>query len=160
MSTKVLIADKQGTPKEWVSHRDAANYYSNDKVLWEIGSPIKVFYGGFNKFGEQSSLTISSIVGVSGPILGTKFYDKETVYAERMVMYARDRHLCGYCGDQFEPGELTIDHVNQNLVVAKTLGSIASLHANLVICVKATKLQKKQECIFCMFHMLSICSSA
>lgn len=111
MSTKVLIADKQGTPKQWVSHREAANYYINEKVLWEVGSPIKVYYGGINKLGEQSSLTISSIVGVSGPILGSKFYDKETVYAERMVMYARDRHLCAYCGDQFEPGELTIDHV-------------------------------------------------
>lgn len=110
--SQVLIADKQGTPKDWVSHDVAVNYYVNNKVVWEIGTPIKTFYGGYNKQGEQSTLTVSSIIGVSGPILGSKFYDRETKYTERMVLYARDRHLCAYCGDQFPWRELTIDHVH------------------------------------------------
>lgn len=108
----VLVADKQGTPKDWVNHEDAVNYYVTNKVLWEVGNPIKTFYGGVNKNGEQSSLTVSSIIGVSGPILGAKFYDRETLYAERMVLYARDRHLCAYCGDVFHWRQLTIDHVH------------------------------------------------
>ena len=98
----VLIADSAGTPKDWVNFETAVCYYAKNKVLWEAGSQIKQFYGGRNNLGEQSKITISSILGVSGPILGSAFYDKESIYADRFVLYSRDRHLCAYCGDQFQ----------------------------------------------------------
>jgi HNH endonuclease len=108
----VLVTDSTGAPKDWVNFEIAAAYYSRDKILWETGEKIKKFTGGINaRTGERSYLEISSILGVSGPIFGESFYLKESVYADRPILYGRDRHLCAYCGDKFEPKELTIDHV-------------------------------------------------
>lgn len=107
----VLVVDKGGTPRDWVNFELAACYYAKEKVLWELGSRIKTLLGGHNELGEQSRIDISSIIGVSGPILGEKFYNMQTVYADRMTLYSRDHHICAYCGDEFSTGQLTIDHV-------------------------------------------------
>jgi hypothetical protein len=107
----VLVVDKGGMPKDWVNFEDAALYYAREKVLWELGSKIKTFLGGRNECGEQSRIDISSIIGVSGPILGDKFYSKQTLFADRMTLYSRDHHICAYCGNEFATGQLTIDHV-------------------------------------------------
>lgn len=111
--SQVLITDSAGNPKDWVNHTDACCYYAKDKVLWENGNKIAVFHGGISsETGEQSVVEISSILGVSGPIFGHEFFNRETIYTERMVLYSRDRHLCAYCGQQYEPRNLTIDHVH------------------------------------------------
>ena len=107
----VLVVDKSGTPKDWCNHELAACYYAKNKVVWELGAKIKTLLGGHNTRGEQSRIDISSIIGVSGPILGDDFYKRKTVYAERMTLYARDKHLCAYCGEVFSTSRLTIDHV-------------------------------------------------
>lgn len=109
----VLITDSSGTPKDWANHETAACYYAREKVLWEIGEKIKVFYGGLSaKTGERSSIEISSILGVTGPLLGDAFYNRESIYTDRHILYARDRYLCGYCGTQYDSHKLTIDHVH------------------------------------------------
>lgn len=108
----VLVVDKNGTPKDWCVTRFAACYYARNKVAWEVGQTVRTFKGGLNKDGEQSTINVSSIIGVTGPILGDKFYSRETVYAERYTLYARDRNMCGYCGNVFHLAELTIDHVH------------------------------------------------
>jgi CRISPR/Cas system Type II protein with McrA/HNH and RuvC-like nuclease domain len=107
----VLVVDKGGMPKDWVNYEIAACYYAKEKVLWELGTKIKSMFGGHNSNGDQSRIDISSIIGVSGPILGDKFYTSQTVYADRMTLYARDRNLCAYCGVQSDNFKLTIDHV-------------------------------------------------
>jgi hypothetical protein len=108
----VLITDSAGTPKSWADHQIAACYYARGKVLWENGNSVRTFHGGTSsETGEQSQIVISSIVGVSGPIFGHDFYMRETVYAERSILYARDRNLCAYCGQVYDNKHLTIDHV-------------------------------------------------
>lgn len=107
----VLITDSTGTPRDWANLETAACYYAKEKVLWEVGGIVHTFLGGHNKDGEQSEISISSILGVSGPLFGKQFYNRETVYADRMILYARDRHICAYCGVIHEPRVLTIDHV-------------------------------------------------
>jgi 5-methylcytosine-specific restriction endonuclease McrA len=107
----ILVVDKQGTPRDWADEQTGCCYYARGKVLWEIGQPIKTFTGGKNIDGETSSITVSSIIGVSGPIFGNEFYTRETIYADRHILYARDRHLCAYCGTEFKDHQLTIDHV-------------------------------------------------
>jgi hypothetical protein len=108
----ILITDSSGTPKDWVNAETGACYYAREKVLWETGPKIKTFLGGISAAtGEQSRIDISAIIGVSGPILGNDFYFRDSIYAERSIMYARDRHICAYCGDLFESKYLTIDHV-------------------------------------------------
>jgi len=73
---------------------------------------MKTMLGGFNNTGEQSKISISSIIGVNGPLLGDKFYEKQTVFADRMTLYSRDHHICAYCGNEFSSSQLTIDHVH------------------------------------------------
>lgn len=109
----VLITDSSGTPKDWANHEDAACYYARGKVLWEIGETVKEFVGGVSaKTGELTTLQVSSILGVSGPLLGASFFNKESIYADRMIMYARDRYVCAYCGDNYDTVKgLTIDHI-------------------------------------------------
>jgi HNH endonuclease len=109
----VLITDSAGTPKDWVNYELAACYYSRNKILWENGTKIKRFHGGVSaQTGEQSTIDISSIIGVSGPIFGHEFYMRETLYTERSILYARDRNLCAYCGEHHDSKNLTIDHVH------------------------------------------------
>lgn len=107
----VLVTDSTGTPKDWVDFETAICYYARNKVIWEIGSVVREFYGGTNKYGEQSKVSVSSIVGVSGPILDGSFYQKESIFTDRMILYARDRYICGYCGENFTAKDLTIDHI-------------------------------------------------
>lgn len=109
----VLIADSAGRPKDWVNFEVAAAYYTRKKVIWEIGHKLKKFTGGINAItGERSYLEISSIVGVHGELLSDAFFNKQTKFAERSILYARDRYMCAYCGDVHEPKFLTIDHVH------------------------------------------------
>ena len=107
----VLVVDKGGMPKDWADHELAACYYAKDKVLWELGTKVRTLLGGHNNRGEQSRIDISCIISVSGPVLGDSFYNQKTVYADRMTLYSRDRHMCAYCGDVFSTSQLTIDHV-------------------------------------------------
>ena len=112
MNTQILITDSAGRPTDWVDYETAACYYARDKVLWEVGEKIKTLWGGRNRItGEQSCLDISSIVGVSGPLLGDKFFTQTSIYTDRFILYARDRYICGYCGDEFSHSKLTIDHI-------------------------------------------------
>ena len=107
----VLVADKSGTPKNWVSEEDACCYYARKKILWEAGSRVRTFHGGYNKKGEQSRITVNSIVGVSGPVLGEMFFTHSKRHTDREILFARDRYMCAYCGEVFNPRALTIDHV-------------------------------------------------
>lgn len=49
----------------------------------------------------------------------------------RENIYARDKHICQYCGKEFEPKELTLDHV-----FPKSRGGDTSWD-NIVACCKA-----------------------
>jgi 5-methylcytosine-specific restriction endonuclease McrA len=112
VNVDILIVDKQGTPRDWADVQTAACYYAKQKVIWEIGSHVKTFVGGKDKNGETSEIAVSSILGVSGPIFGSEFYNRETMFADRPVLYSRDRHMCAYCGTIFKDYQLTIDHVH------------------------------------------------
>jgi hypothetical protein len=112
MSLDVLIVDKSGNPRDWTDIETGCCYYARDKVVCDLGSPIKTYTGGKNGDGDVSVVTVSSIIMVTGPVFGNDFYTRETVYAERDILYARDAHLCAYCGIQFKDHHLTIDHVH------------------------------------------------
>ena len=107
----ILVTDSAGTPREWADLETACAYYAKKKVLWEVGVNVKEFTGGRNKFGEISKIAISSIIGVTGPIFGREFHEKESKHTDRAILYSRDHYLCAYCGDQFSFSNLTIDHV-------------------------------------------------
>lgn len=111
MTEQILICDVSGTPRAWADTQTGACYYSRDKVKWDIGVLVKTFLGGHNDKAEQSQIDVKSILGVTGPIFEKEWYERETIYAERMILYARDLHRCCYCGHEFGVRSLTIDHV-------------------------------------------------
>jgi len=110
---EILIADSAGNPKDWVSLDHATHYIASDKVVWQAGSVVKTYRGGINNAtGLRSTLDIHSILGLSGRLLGDKFFTRSSVYTDRQILYARDKWLCAYCGEQFKDFKLTIDHVH------------------------------------------------
>lgn len=110
---QILVTDKIGNPKDWINLEHAAHYYASGLVLWSTGSVVKTYRGGINHVsGKQSTLDICSIIGIRGKLLGEKFFERTTVYTDREILYARDKYLCAYCGDEFPYGKLTIDHVH------------------------------------------------
>ena len=44
----ILIADKVGNPKEWVSLDGATHYLASNKIIWQAGSVVKTYRGGYN----------------------------------------------------------------------------------------------------------------
>jgi 5-methylcytosine-specific restriction endonuclease McrA len=108
---KILITDPNGSPREWVDFYVACCYHARGKVLWTVGDPVKTFLGGKNAYGIQSRVDIAPVTGVTGPLVGQKWLSKTSKYAERDILYARDRFLCAYCGTKYPEPKLTIDHV-------------------------------------------------
>ena len=110
---EILIADSAGNPKDWASLDYASHYLASGKVMWQAGQVVKTYRGGINAATQkQSTLDIHSILGVSGPLLGEKYFSRTSVYTDREILYARDRFLCAYCGEEFKGYKLTIDHVH------------------------------------------------
>jgi len=113
MSLDVLLVNKAGQPIDWTDKMTGACYYAREKVICDLGTVIKTYTGGKDENGETSRIDVSSIIMVTGPIFGNDFYTRETIYAEREILYARDAYLCAYCGIQFKDDKhLTIDHVH------------------------------------------------
>lgn len=113
MADEILVVDKSGNPRDWTGlQKDACKYYAEDMIICELGSPVYRFNGGINtNTGQRSKIDISSIIMVTGPVFGKDFYIRETVFAERDILYARDAYICAYCGIKFKYEQLTIDHV-------------------------------------------------
>jgi len=111
MTAQVLICDVAGTPRAWADEQTGCCYYARKKVVWALGTLVKTFVGGHNEKAEQSRVDVMSILGVTGPIFEKEWYERETVYAERMILYGRDRYTCAFCGEVFTVRNLTIDHL-------------------------------------------------
>ncbi|MEI7446754.1 MAG: HNH endonuclease [Burkholderiales bacterium] len=108
---EILVLDVAGTPVRWVDHESAAGYYSSGKVRWELGSDRIVLRGGINReHGHRSELEIAAIIAIDGPrwrVRGTE--DRPAL--SRSMVFARDRHVCAYCGGRFGTAALEMEHV-------------------------------------------------
>lgn len=94
-------------PLDWLNVYEAARYYAQDKVLFELGANYHTLKGGWNRWGEQSQLHISSIIGCDGRVTsGTG-----KVALCNRYLFRRDNYLCLYCGERFPVGQLTRDHI-------------------------------------------------
>ena len=107
---KVLKLSAQGLPQSWISLEQAVLHYAADQVRWDAGVPIAVFRGGHNAAtGLQSQIEVSSIIGTKG-VPGINPFDLKPGLTNSKL-FARDRNLCAYCGDEFGEGELTREHI-------------------------------------------------
>jgi hypothetical protein len=85
--------------------------YCRDQVAWEAGIEFVRLRGGVSRAtGERSVLFVSTIVAANG---GASEYDllNDVPALTNKNLFARDKHMCLYCGDFLYDCELTRDHV-------------------------------------------------
>jgi 5-methylcytosine-specific restriction endonuclease McrA len=107
---KILIVDSQGQPVRWALMQRAARYYASGKVVTELGDNLFGMAGGTQESsGLRSEFITSSIVMIRGrhriPI------GHAHVGLTKHRLFARDRHVCAYCGSQMHDSDLTVEHI-------------------------------------------------
>ena len=107
---KVLKLSAQGLPQSWISLEQAVIHYAAQEVRWEAGGQVAVFHGGHNAItGQQSIIEVNSIIGTKGVPNINPFELRPGLTNAKL--FARDRNVCAYCGDDFHEGELTREHI-------------------------------------------------
>lgn len=107
----ILALDVAGTPVRWIDYEAAAAYYAAGKVRWELGSDRVVLRGGVNRLlGRRSVLEIAAIIAIDGPRWRVRGSEDRPPLSRTMV-FARDRHVCAYCGGRFGQSALEMEHV-------------------------------------------------
>lgn len=107
---QILALDMAGTPRKWVSAEEAVLYYAKGMIAYDFGDTTRIFRGGYQKTGVRSEIQIASIIGVRGPEFMTHDFDRDPIITNEKL-FARDRHVCAYCGEQFRERDLSRDHV-------------------------------------------------
>jgi hypothetical protein len=106
----VLQLDVSGRPQAWITPRDAAVLYASDGVAWTIGRACHVLRGGIQRTtGLQSRIEVHPIIAVRGAVPSRAW--RQAPALTNPKLFARDRHLCAYCGGRFGFDLLTREHI-------------------------------------------------
>lgn len=109
-SIRLLSLDAHGRVLDWISWQDAACLYARDAVAWTLGEPCATVHGGLCRAtGRQSLLDLHPIIAARGQARAHALDPTPTL--TNAALFARDQHLCLYCGKQFSRQSLTRDHV-------------------------------------------------
>lgn len=113
LSQQVLRADATGIPLEWIDFKEAVRAYYLGQVVFSLGAPLYQIHGGYNALtGKRSVISVNSIIATEG--------DSHAVLKARahyipplnnQALFARDAHMCMYCGSQFSDRGLSRDHI-------------------------------------------------
>ena len=107
---RLLSLDAHGRVLDWINWQDAACLYARGAVAWTLGDPCLRVHGGTNRCsGEQSILDLHPIVASRGHARAQAL--SPTPALTNTALFARDAHLCLYCGNEFSRPHLTRDHV-------------------------------------------------
>lgn len=110
--SRVLACDRAGNPSAWLNNELAVHLVATGRVLAPLGSHARVIYGGVNaKSGQRSSIELSSILLTNAKVREHRWDHDYRPPLTNRGLFARDNHLCLYCGDSFSPYSLTRDHV-------------------------------------------------
>lgn len=105
----ILKLDAGGLPVGWIHWQTAVTLYARNRVRWEAGEERFAIVGGINaRTGERSQFDIGSIIAVADR---SKRYTQGVPLLTNRTLFQRDHNLCLYCGDIFNPTQLTRDHV-------------------------------------------------
>ena len=108
----VLQLDISGNPVKWITYESSAYYYAKNLVAWSMGEVDFTIHGGTSrKTGEQSTLTMNTIIAIRGKVNTKQFAHNNRVPLSNKTLFRRDHHTCGYCGNVFSHNHLTRDHV-------------------------------------------------
>ena len=87
---------------------EAITYHAKQLVAWSVGQTVREFRGGYQRNGERSRIATKSILAIKGS--GSAKYPHAPSLTNSLL-FARDRHVCGYCGERFMTRDLSRDHV-------------------------------------------------
>lgn len=108
----VLQLDVAGNPHSWITHEKAAYYYTKDLVAWSMQDEDFTLHGGTSRMtGEQSQLTMDTIIAIKGKVNGKQLAQMNRVPLNNQTLFRRDQHVCGYCGNTFATHDLSRDHI-------------------------------------------------
>ncbi|WP_460763679.1 HNH endonuclease [Lysobacter fragariae] len=109
-AVRLLSLDAHGRVLDWMSWQDAACLYARGAVAWTLGDPCLQVHGGICRLtGTQSLLELHPIVAARGHARAHAL--DPTPALTNVALFARDAHLCLYCGHEFSRPSLTRDHV-------------------------------------------------
>lgn len=109
-TVRLLSLDAYGRVINWINWQQAACLYARDAVAWTLGDPCLTVHGGLNRLsGQHSLLQLHPIVAARGHARSRAINPTPTL--TNPALFARDAHLCLYCGSQFNRPQLTRDHV-------------------------------------------------
>ena len=109
-AVRLLSLDAYGRVLDWMSWQDAACLYARGAVAWTLGDPCLQVHGGIcRRTGTQSMIELHPIVAARGHARAHAL--DPTPALTNAALFARDAHLCMYCGQEFNRPNLTRDHV-------------------------------------------------
>lgn len=113
LSQQVLRTDVSGMPLEWIDYRDAVRLYHLDQVSYSCGNVIFKLHGGINSVTRKRSITeVNSIIATHGENYSwLRNREKYSPPLNNNALFARDAHICLYCGNHFLDRDLSRDHV-------------------------------------------------
>ena len=107
---QILAVDKAYTPDRWLTSKEAFGLIARGLVQTTLGETAMTLRGGTNAHtGKQSIMELGSIL-----VVDTKDWvvnDFNYAPLDSDLLFARDKHMCAYCGDIFKKHILTMDHV-------------------------------------------------
>lgn len=107
---RLLSLDAHGRALDWMHWQDAACLYARGAVAWTLGDPCLQVHGGTCRAtGQQSLIELHPIVAARGQARAHAL--DPTPSLTNSALFARDAHLCLYCGRTFPRSQLTRDHV-------------------------------------------------
>ncbi len=107
---RLLSLDAHGRVLDWINWQDAACLYARDAVAWTLGDPCLHIHGGTSRLtGERSALELHPIIASRGHARSRALDPTPTL--SNTALFARDAHLCLYCGHECSRPHLTRDHV-------------------------------------------------
>ncbi len=107
---RILIVDSHGQPVRWAALTRAARYYASGKVVNDLGDTRFSMNGGLQEIsGLRSCVVSSSIVMIRGRHRSP--YGRGHVGLSKHRLFARDRHVCAYCGAHCSESDLTVEHI-------------------------------------------------
>jgi len=111
MARLILALDSAGAPNRWIDVEAAAHYYAKQQVAWAVGEHEFTLHGGVSRLtGVRSLLRLNSIIAVAGKDFMIRHYGRVPGITKAML-FARDRHVCAYCGVRFATVDLEMEHV-------------------------------------------------
>ena len=113
LNQQVLRTDVAGMPLEWIDFQDAVRLYHLGQVAYTCGMALYRIHGGHNAItGLRSVVEVNSIIATVGDNHAfAKLMEHYTPPLSNPALFARDAHLCLYCGNQFHARDLSRDHV-------------------------------------------------